>query len=189
MVETVEIPRIEETTGDDIRKDGHFARYTPPSNEPVRAKIPMAGTGATEVWITGNYSDLVDVISNRALVYRDYVREDSSLNGSDVHGNDGVIAVRAGRLNDLAVLYGVVYKGGSTAMAVDVVRFYIRDGADIGVEVVGSEVFVTYGRKKDLRTRFAYNEATGWKRSPGNNRGGSDFPLATEFVPSARLPQ
>jgi hypothetical protein len=182
-----EIPTITEETGDKIDKS-LMVTYVPPSSEPVQEKILLPGTGLTEVWITGGYSDLIDIVSNRALVWRDYVRNDSSFDKSDIKGNDRLIAARAGRLNDLLVLYGLVYQGQQMARAVDVVQFFIRDGHDISVEVVGSEVFVTYGNHKDLRTRFLYSETNGWYRSPGNNRGGSDFPPASESVGSKRFP-
>lgn len=184
-----DIPVIEESTGEPRLWRDFNSLYSPPSSEPVRMCVRLGWTGKTEVCVTGEYSDLIDVISNRALVWRDYVRNDSTFTGSDILGNDLIITARAGRNNDLLALYGLVYEGASMAKAVDVLRFYIRDGRDISVEVGGQEVFVTYGNQKDLRTRFVYSEATGWYRSPGNNRGHSDFPPATEKVASERMPK
>lgn len=182
------IPTIVEDTGDNIDKTLPTIQYSPPSAEPIKQRITLPGSGKTEVWIAGNYSDLIDIISNRALVWRDYVRNDSLFNEDDIKGNDTLVTARAGRLNDLLVLYGIVYEGQSMAKAIDALRFYIRDGANISVEVVGNEVFVTYGNQKDLRTRFKYTENEGWYRSPGNNRGGKDFPPATELCQYARVP-
>lgn len=179
------IPVIEETTGDGINKN--FAKvkgYLPPTEEPI--KYQKALTSLTEVWVTGNYSDLVDIMSNRACVWRDYIRQDSTIADQDIQGNDSVIAVRCGRMDDLLTLYGVVYVGG-VAKQLDVLRFYVRDGRNINVAVQGLEVFVEYGNQKDLHTRFLYDNGA-WKRSPGNNRGGSGYPLATEPVASARVP-
>jgi hypothetical protein len=182
------VPTIIEETGESFDKSIFKLLYNPPSSEPVQQKIALPWTGRTEVWVTGNYSDLIDIISNRALVWRDYVRNDSSFDGSDIKGNDNIVTARAGRYNDLLVLYGLVYRGKQMASALDVVQFFIRDGHNIDVEVGSNEVYVTYGNQKDLRTRFAYSEANGWYRSPGNNRGGNDFPPATEKVTSVRVP-
>lgn len=181
---TTTVSTIEEESGEGIDKTK--IRYQPPTAEPIRSKIRL--TSDTEVYITGNYSDLIDILSKYALVARDYVRQDTTFDVNDIHGNDIVIAARAGRLNDLAVLYGMVYKQG-VAVAVEAVRFYIRDGANINVSVVGQEVFVEYGNQKDLHTRFAFDPTTAsWKRSPGNNRNGTGYPLATDPVASTRLP-
>lgn len=179
------VPVTEEITGDGINKNApHVKGYLPPSDEPIKYQKTL--TSLTEVWVTGNYSDLVDIMSNRACVWRDYIREDSSIVDQDIQGNDNVIAVRCGRMDDLLTLYGVVYVGG-VAKHLDVLRFYVRDGRNINVAVQGFEVFVEYGNQKDLHTRFLYENGV-WKRSPGNNRGGSGYPLATEPVPSARVP-
>lgn len=182
------IPIIEVVTGDNVDKTAAKGGYTPPSSEPVRDRIDLPWHGKTEVWITGHSSDLIDIISNRALIWRDYVREDSHFNPSDIRGNDILVTARGGRLNDLLTLYGLVYSGKSMAQEVDVVRFYIRDGKDISAEVVGNEVFVTYGNQKDLRTRFTYEENRGWYRSAGNNRGHNHFPPATEKCDQKRMP-
>jgi hypothetical protein len=92
-------------------------------------------------------------------------------------------------LNDLAVLYGIVYDGNQVATGVDAVRFFIRDGANINISVEGMEIFVEYGNKKDLHTRFAYDAAARiWYRSPGNNRNGTGYPPATEPIVPTRLP-
>lgn len=139
------------------------------------------------MWVTGNYSDLADIMFRRACVWRDYIREDSTIDEGDIHGNYLVIAVRCGRLNDLVTLYGLVYDANGIVTKLDVIRFFIRDGRDINIAVQGYEVFVEYGNKKDLHTRFAYTSGT-WKRSPGNNRGGTGYPLATEPVQAARKP-
>lgn len=188
--ESTAVPVIVGISDDEIEESAAAkAGYNPPTDEPLHDRIVLDGSPRTEVWVTGRKHDLIDIVSDYALVARDYVREDSFFTVDDVRGNRSVIAVRAGRKNDLAVFYGLVYADGpSRATAVDVVRFYIRDGSDIDIVVRGLEVFVTYGRKKDLRTRFAYQQANGWKRSPGNNRGNHDFPPATEPVPHARLP-
>lgn len=159
--------------------------YLPPSDEPVKDRIQL--TAKTDVYVTGHYSDLIDILSNDALVVRDYVREDSNFSRDDIRGNDTVIAVRAGRNNDLAVIYGLVYQDG-IATAVDVYRFYIRDGNNINITVDDNEVKIEYGNRKDLRTRFAYIAGQGWLRSPGNNRNGTGYPLATDPIPSERLP-
>lgn len=180
------VETIEEDSGEKI--DKAKLNYQPPTKEPIREKITL--TPLTEVYVTGNYSDLIDVISDHSLVARDYVRQDSTFNSDDIRGNDIVIAARAGRLNDLAVMYGLVYKAGTRgAQYLMALRFYIRDGANINIFVQGQEVFVEYGNQKDLHTRFRFDpQAAQWWRSPGNNRNGTGYPPATEQVPSTRLP-
>lgn len=183
---TIDIPVIEEISFEGVDKVRIRAlSYQPPSNEPVQLQIAI--TPQTHVWITGNYSDLVDIVIDRALLWRDYIRQDSYINTSDVYGNDDVIVIRAGRNDDLAVLYGIVYDEGR-AVGLDVLRFYIRDGANINISVDGHQVFIEYGNSKDLHTRFSYYQEDGWRRSPSNNRGGTGYPHATEPVPSARVP-
>lgn len=126
-------------------------------------------------------------ISERSC-FRDYLREDSSIDGSDISGNGLVAAVRAGRENDLVSLYGFIYDQNGYMVKVNISRFYIRDGKNIGVSVNHNEVFVNYGRQRDLRTRFCFSQRDGWKRSPGNNRGGSTFPFCRDPWPGAVLP-
>jgi hypothetical protein len=184
---TSNIPTITEVSGEGIDKNLiHTRGYTPPSDEPIKHQKSL--TGLTEVWVTGNRSDLIDIVSNRACVWRDYIRQDSNIRDEDIQGNDIVLAVRCGHQHDLVTLYGLVYIDG-IAKAVDVFRFYIRDGKDINFSVQGQEVFVEYGNYKDLHTRFSYDQGI-WRRSPGNNRGGSGYPLATEVITPApeRMP-
>ena len=160
--------------------------FVPPTNEPVQYTETVAPD--LEVWVTGNESDLIDIVWRKGLIWRDYIRNESYIVDADIQGNDQVIAVRTGRLDDLLNLYGIVRNNEGHVTHVDALRFWVRDGHNIRIAVSENEVLVTYGRNKDLRTRFCYTQERGWMRSPGNNRGGNTFPFCSQSVSSKRRP-
>lgn len=160
-------------------------RYRPPTEEPSQGIYTIGQR--TKVRVVGNHSDLIDIISNDELVWRDYVRQDTTFDPTDLGGNDILIAARAGRNDDLLILYGLVYLGRSTASAVDVVREYLRDGKNISVVVSDNTVKVTYGRKQDLRIQYSYSEEGGWLRSSPTRNGG--FLNPRHKIASERMPK
>lgn len=179
-----EVP-VYEFVGEEVTR--YHGGHEPPTDEPLKRKIKIAGD--VEVWVRGWRGDLVDIVDRRAILWRDYLRNDTDgLDEDDIKGSSRVIAVRYGRERDLATFYGLVYNDDGHLAHVDVFRFLIRDGQNIRIEVVHNEIFVTYGHEKDLRTRFCYSPVDGWSRSPGNNRDRGDFPLCSQEIGHVRKP-
>lgn len=91
----------------------------------------------------------------------------------DIVVTGSIIAVRHGRKRDLLRAYGIIRNGEKRPIGLVRLVFTPRDGSNAVLHSAGSgDIMFTYGRKRDLNTRFCFNGKV-WTRSPGNSRGQS----------------
>lgn len=171
----------------------------PSAGAPIRNpanEMTVCSTGDPGVTLRNPLRDTVWITYKGRLVYQASEQEGKSWMGgkgnsllcNEIRSTKRIMAIRQGWANDMVQLFAFDLDYSGNVIATYVYDWYSRDGYDFNVNIEGDEsVTVRFGRKKDLKTRFCFDQNRKIWRWNSNYRNQSTFLPCNEDLPTRKV--